>query len=212
MLIVGDGIRENVEELVEFLAPSPHLQFALGLVELQVFSLDDEHDSRLVVPQIVMRTKELTRTVIEVKGDGEGDKINSDSKSEQKTESESPRRTTTSEKVFFEDLEANAGPGIAEFARTIIDDFTTEFTELQWSDTSFSIRFVDDINPDANLPILNIKKSGKFNLGKSARKFQLLQLSPDISKDYAKRMAELTGTKTSPKNHICLRRILTWQR
>ncbi len=64
LLIVGDGIREGVEAIAEYLQVHAGLHFSLGLVELPIFLGND--GMRLVVPRIVARTQLLTRTVITV--------------------------------------------------------------------------------------------------------------------------------------------------
>ena len=41
LLIIGDGIRESVEDMVEYLNQNPQIQFTLGLVEIKVYRLQD---------------------------------------------------------------------------------------------------------------------------------------------------------------------------
>ena len=69
LLVVGDGIRASVEAMAEFLQQTPQLQFTLALVELQVYALGKEGEKPwLVVPQIIARTREITRAVVKVEG------------------------------------------------------------------------------------------------------------------------------------------------
>ena len=62
LLIVGDGIREGVEAIAEYLQIHAGLQFSLGLVELPIYELPD--GSRLVAPRVLARTAVVTRTVV----------------------------------------------------------------------------------------------------------------------------------------------------
>jgi len=62
LLIVGDGIREGVEAIAEYLQAHAGLHFSLGLVELPVFIMPD--GKRLVAPRVLARTAVLTRTVV----------------------------------------------------------------------------------------------------------------------------------------------------
>lgn len=62
LLIVGDGIREGVEAISEYLQAHTGLHFSLGLVELPMFDLPD--GSRLVVPRVLARTYVVTRNVV----------------------------------------------------------------------------------------------------------------------------------------------------
>jgi hypothetical protein len=64
LLIVGDGIREGVEAISEYLQAHAGLHFSLGLIELPIFALPD--GSRLVVPRVLVRTSVITRTVVAV--------------------------------------------------------------------------------------------------------------------------------------------------
>jgi hypothetical protein len=64
LLIVGDGIREGVEAIAEYLQAHAGLHFTLGLVELPIYRLPD--GGRLVVPRILARTHVMTRTVVAV--------------------------------------------------------------------------------------------------------------------------------------------------
>lgn len=64
LLIVGDGIREGVEAIADYLQAHAGLHFTLGLVELPIFSLPD--GNHLVVPRVLARTAVITRTVIAV--------------------------------------------------------------------------------------------------------------------------------------------------
>ena len=62
LLIVGDGIREGVEAIAEYLQRHANLHFSLGLVELPIYVLPDGR--RLVVPRILVRTTVIARTVV----------------------------------------------------------------------------------------------------------------------------------------------------
>ena len=66
LLVVGDGIRESVEAMADYLQQTPQLHFTLALVELQVYELNEENKPLLVIPQIIARTKEITRAVVRV--------------------------------------------------------------------------------------------------------------------------------------------------
>ena len=39
LLVVGDGIRESVEAMTEFLTGTPRLHFTLALVELEIYEM-----------------------------------------------------------------------------------------------------------------------------------------------------------------------------
>lgn len=62
LLIVGDGIREGVEAITEYLQIHAGLHFTLGLVELPIFTLPS--GDRVVLPRVLARTQSVIRTVI----------------------------------------------------------------------------------------------------------------------------------------------------
>jgi hypothetical protein len=62
LLIVGDGIREGVEAIAEYLQAHAGLHFSLGLIELPIYIMPN--GDRLVVPRVLARTTIVTRTVV----------------------------------------------------------------------------------------------------------------------------------------------------
>lgn len=62
LLIVGDGIREGVEAIAEYLQAHAGLHFSLGLVELPIFALPN--GDRIAMPRLLARTQLITRTVV----------------------------------------------------------------------------------------------------------------------------------------------------
>lgn len=62
LLIVGDGIREGVEAIAEYLQAHAGLHFSLGLVELPIYVLPN--GDRLVAPRVLARTTIITRHVL----------------------------------------------------------------------------------------------------------------------------------------------------
>ncbi len=63
LVIVGDGIREGVEAIGEYLTDAMGLQFAFGLVELPVYSLPDGL-GHIATPRILAKTKVINRFVV----------------------------------------------------------------------------------------------------------------------------------------------------
>lgn len=69
ILVVGDGIRSEVEALLDGLHAHARFGFTLALVELGVFRMP-EADCYLVRPRTLARTEIVQRTIIEVTGTG----------------------------------------------------------------------------------------------------------------------------------------------
>lgn len=64
LLVVGDGIREGVEAIAEYLQGATSLQFTFGLVEAQAFEL--AHKSWIVQSRVLARTLIINRTIVDV--------------------------------------------------------------------------------------------------------------------------------------------------
>jgi hypothetical protein len=63
LLIVGDGIREGVSKMVEFLNQTPNMMYKLGLVELEVYKIDGSEHERIIIPNLLMKTNIVQRGV-----------------------------------------------------------------------------------------------------------------------------------------------------
>jgi hypothetical protein len=62
LLLVGDGIREGVEAIAEYLQRHAGLHFSFGLIEFPIFQMPDGR--LLVTPRVLARTSIFIRTVI----------------------------------------------------------------------------------------------------------------------------------------------------
>jgi hypothetical protein len=62
LLIVGDGIRDGAQSLVDFIEEYGSLEFAFGLVEVGVYSAPD--GARLFQPRVLAKTLIIKRTVV----------------------------------------------------------------------------------------------------------------------------------------------------
>lgn len=100
LAIIGDGIRENMEELAEYIHRNGNLNFTLGLIELPVFK-NPEEDELIITPRILAKTKEIERIIYRI----------SDNQIEEREnfKSEITSSQTISEKVFFERLKNSIG-------------------------------------------------------------------------------------------------------
>lgn len=100
LLIIGDGIRESVEQIADFLQRHAHLNFAFALVEFGIFELSNQEDGNYFVqPRILAQTVEIERVTFKI----EGNQIVSAPSLETKP-AVKVRPTKISEQVFFEKL------------------------------------------------------------------------------------------------------------
>jgi hypothetical protein len=122
LLVVGDGIREEVERMASYVQTAPRLQFHLALVELRIYD-SDEHDIRTVVPSVVARTAEITRAVVQVDVADEA-RVEVDV-SVPADDSPQSRRKLTLEQYFTE-LAEHVPPAVVEFARHALEHYETD--------------------------------------------------------------------------------------
>jgi hypothetical protein len=64
LLVVGDGIRSQAQQLAEAVAGHPDFPFRLGLVALLLYEMPDERV--LVVPDTLARTQEIERAIVRI--------------------------------------------------------------------------------------------------------------------------------------------------
>ncbi|TDE09767.1 hypothetical protein [Dyadobacter psychrotolerans] len=186
LLIVGDGIRESVEEMVEYLSQSPQLHFTLALVELQVYKLSGEVDSLLIIPQIITRTREITRAIVRIEGDyATGLKVNIDTDlgvEPVQTQKQSYGRTTLTAQDYFEQLGQNTDQSIVDFVKKMIADSEQIGLLIAWNTGSLGLQFPDPSGSGINLSILTVNKRGQIQLGYAEK--QLIALNIPLAINY----------------------------
>ncbi len=67
LLIVGDGIREGVGAITDFLDGHASLHFTFGLVEMAIFRMKD--GTQLVQPRVLAQSTILKRIVVDIRND-----------------------------------------------------------------------------------------------------------------------------------------------
>lgn len=122
LLVVGDGIREEVERMTAYVQTAPRLQFHLALVELRIFETADR-GTRLVVPSIVARTAEVTRAVVSVNVAEEAT-VDVDV-SVPSDDSSGTRRRLTMEQ-FYAELGEQVPRTTVAFTREVLDGFARD--------------------------------------------------------------------------------------
>lgn len=112
LLIIGDGIRENMEGLVQYIQGQGGLHFSLSLLEMPIFKGLDDNDL-LITPRVLVKTKEIERTIVRV--------IDHATSTSLPQPDESVARTV-SETVFYERLALVRGKNVAGNLETFLDD------------------------------------------------------------------------------------------
>lgn len=195
LLIVGDGIRESVEDMVEYLTKTPQLHFTLALVELQVYEFNQADKSLIVVSQLITRTKEITRAIVRIEGNYSGDlKVNIDTDLGTeiiKQQNQGNRRLTITAEDFFEELAKNTDKETVDFVQQIIKDSEDLGLCIEWNSSGFGIKLPDPQGSGEKIGIVNVKKNGTVFPCYSEGQFERLQLPMELSHRFADDTAKL---------------------
>ena len=187
LLIVGDGIRENVEAMADFLSKTPQLHFTLALVELQIYKMDE---GKLVIPQIVMRTREITRAVIRIEG-GTVHHLTVGVDVEPGKEVNRRSRRTLSAQDFFEELSKYIKPEEVLFAQQIIDDMEELGCKIEWKSASFAVKIEDPTGSGQMLTLLLVSKRGEVYIGWLPDQLEKIELPRKIGEEYYEKIRQL---------------------
>ncbi|OJX37092.1 MAG: hypothetical protein BGO87_15115 [Flavobacteriia bacterium 40-80] len=198
LLIVGDGIRESVEDMVDFLSGSPQLQFTLGLIELQVYKDPNSMEDLIVIPNLITRTREITRAVIKIESLPNSVVIVETDFTESKTKGFV--RSTITEDDFFEQLAQNTDSETVSFTKKILEDSIKKGYFIDWNQGSFVAKYPDPNGSGQEITLYVVDKKGRFYLMQNGKRLIRLGLSYTIAEDYAKSTAKLiTGLEQHEK-------------
>jgi len=179
LLIVGDGIRESVEQITDFLQNHAHLNFAFALVEFTTFSGPEQHaDWVFVQPRVIAQTVEIERAVVRIE-DGQ---IAVVSTTQDKTTT-APRRVKISEQIFFEKLEADAQSRAA--LQALLEKARQMELYVEPGDNSLKVK---SILNDVNFGVFTVK--GEF-LNRGIASWAEAVGRPEIGDAYLEQLAAL---------------------
>lgn len=187
IVIAGNGIRENVLEMAEYLQSTPSLHFSLALVELALFRFDSKEPWALLIqPRIVGRILPLVRAVVEVRAP-QGFEVN--------VTLPPPEPETLTETDFFEKLQKKKGVTITEGVKTLVGDLVQLGLIKQWGKNSVSLR-IPDPRGLADFTVVVINHAGRFYLGWLYRLAEC-GYDSEIANRYLNGVMRLTGAKPS---------------
>ncbi|MFC2009511.1 hypothetical protein ACFLT3_01130 [Chloroflexota bacterium] len=202
LLLVGDGIRESVEAMADFLQQTPQLLFTLALVELHVYEIaGDDTKQYLITPQIVARTREITRAVVRVESDHRQDvKISVDVPTVEDKSARGGKRFTLTEDDFFNILSKSVDKPQIDFVKQLIQDITDVGCIVEWKQASFVVKLVDPGGSGQKITLFIISKQGELNFGWLAGQLKTLQMPEEIALNFVSSAAQLfKNTRVHPK-------------
>ena len=200
LLIVGDGIRESVEEMVDFLSNTPQIQFTLGLVELQFYKNPNVEGELIAIPNLITRTREITRAIVKIENSTNGNVTIETDFIEEKVKPITAR-TTITEDDFFEQLQQNTDYESAEFAKHILATVKEKGYFVEWRQGAFVAKILDPNGSGSKITLFVTDRKGLFYLMQSGDQLKRLGMSNDISLIYAKNTSELVKGLFPHPNH-----------
>ena len=119
VLIVGDGIRSDVESLVNGLQAHANFHFTVALVALPVYSRPEEGGEEfLVVPHTLVKTVTVPRFTVTT---GDGRAVVRDAGADESEAKKPSRRSNISSEDFFEAMQAR-DPDLPGKLKDLLDD------------------------------------------------------------------------------------------
>ncbi len=189
LLIVGDGIREEMESLARFLQENNQLRFTLAMVELQLYKLQD---GLLVIPSIVARTTEIIRAVVVISGAAQVD-VSLDI-ADDTADDTTKRRAKIGLDEFFQELSKSADPPTVDVARRLYEDFSQDSRfQIDWGSSSYQLKLRDPGNPSDRLTMLVVERSGRAYVDWLTGQLPNCGLPAELGYDYLRDTAKLLG-------------------
>lgn len=194
LILAGNGIREGVSEITDYLQSTPNLHFSLALVELALFQFSrNEPWPLLVQPRVAARTEQLVRAVVEVRA-AAGIEVKVTLPAETEKKEERSRHTLT-EDEFFLQLTDTTTAAMTESVKALIDDFLDLGLTQVPRKISISLRYPDPV-ADRDFTVLVINSYGRFYLGWLAE-LEKYGYDKEIATRYRDAVMKLTGAKPS---------------
>jgi len=191
LLIVGDGIRQGVEEITNFVQRHPGLDFTFGLVELSVFKVRDRKEF-LIQPRILANSVSIVRAVVQVNQRGIITVESPDDSSASTEGQKAAKRGSISEQEFYEKLTESSGTEIANDLRAYLEKLVTIEVNPVFGSSSLHLRWFPASNRKMNFG--SIRVNGTVDTDVANWVCNAID-RPDIGEKYQADLAALMGVK-----------------
>lgn len=187
LLIVGDGIQENLVSLVEHVQKHMGLQFMLGLVEIGIFRLQQQ-GGLVIVPNIVAKTLIVERGVLRLESKDIVIEDSVKTPSGARTKGKVGRAAPFSEQEFFEELAASSAKA-AKWLKGLLERLDQLGVTYDLK-RSLILRYSPEGDEDFGLGYID--KSGRFQTAHST--WQLDGMGHvGVAREYLEDIATLVG-------------------
>ena len=191
LLIVGDGIHEGVEQMVEFLDRYPQLGFRLGLVEIGLYRLGDSGDL-FVQPRVTAATREVVRAVVHISSGVNAKSVTVEPPpviSAGSGRGPLYERSSLSEESFFTSLR-EIKPELASLAAEVICEAPAHGLKVEWKRNGAILKYFHDGGEDFNFGQLSPDGTLAYS-GWLSTKSKRLDLSDQVWRGYYERVLPL---------------------
>jgi hypothetical protein len=195
LLVVGDGIRGDVERMASYIQTAPRLQFHLALVELRIFTSDDDR-VRVVVPSVVARTAEIARAVVKV---DVADRAQVDVEVSVPIDDSRPARRKLTMDEFFRELRARTSPDIADFTRTVLADFEADDRYVIEPRAASQVVKIANIAGGSDFTVLVFKTDGHVHPGWLSGQCHRVGIPKDVAFAFVADLSRLLDVPVHPK-------------
>jgi len=188
LLVVGDGIRENLENMLGILHKQPQMLYTFGLVEIHIYENPALFEGRLLMPMLVAKTTEIVRAVVRVQTSGQAQVSVTLDDTAKDDAQEGTRRRTLSEDIFFSEIEDEK---TKQLFRRLIAFAQDIGAELKWGSSSVSIQLPDPKGSKQNLTLFVMNTLSQTYIGWLADQLDRVSLDKNIALEYAKSLAAM---------------------
>jgi len=189
-MVVGDGIETRLQTLVDDLCKkSPHLRYALTLVEMACYEHASLGPTQLVVPRIIQSIEPVERAYIRIDvAAALQDQLQIQPQVEESPTTRSNLRVTLSEDDFLRSVEETSGRRCRDEMQTFYRDLVQSFElEPEFKAAAIMLKVPDPNEERPGVSVLALEKGGRiYNT-----QFLPRQLARwDVNESYANSIAE----------------------
>jgi len=187
LLIVGDGIREGVERMLDHLHQHPQRHFTFGLVEIGIYENPAVFAGQILLPSLVAKTTEVIRAVVRVDATGPANVSVMTAPADEESRT-GYRRRTLSEQEFLEALPNEATRQLYDRLLEFAEELGAERT---WRASSVSLRLPDPKGSSREMTLMVLDTDGRIFIGFLSRQLGRLGLPRTIASDYVKNLCRI---------------------
>lgn len=197
LLVVGDGIKENLENILGQLHRQPQMLYKFCLVEIHIYENPANFDGRLLMPIVVANTTEIVRTLVRVQTTGSAP-VSVSVEAQVDAPTNNGTRRTISEDLFFEEIKDE---NTCRMFRRLLALAPEIGAELTWGASAVSIQLPDPKGAGKLLTLFLLRTNGEVLIRYLAMQLEKISMDTTISYNYAKRVSALFPGITTHKKY-----------